>query len=557
MNKYDVFKIVNELTNKISRDNLNRYIKNHFPEIYTFIYEKTKKLDKFIVEDNKNKQISIFERLYCLEHNLDDRPKCKKCNHEYVNGFDKVKNEYRKWCSPKCQASDISCINKVKQTKLKLYCDENFNGKIQAKQTRFKKYGQYHDHDFSEKVKKTKLKHFGNENFVNIEKCKQTRLEKYGDEKYNNVEKNKITRKTHTYESILKNKYVEILMSLDDFILTDKHTIYQWKCKKCGNVFFSSINYNLKKEFGSELLARCINCFPYKHISYSNIEIEISNFIKTFYKESIIRNTFNIIKPQELDIYIPEKKFAIEFDGLYWHSEEEKPDKNYHLNKTLACEKQGIQLIHIFENEWLTKQDIVKSRLKNLLGIYDKTIYARKCQIKEVESNIIKEFQNENHIQGSVNSKVNLGLYYQDELISLITFGKCRFDKKHEWELLRFCNKLGYHIPGAASKLLKHFEINYQPKSLVSYADRRWSQGKVYEKLGFKFSHASTPNYWYWRNPELLESRIKYQKHKLKSLLENFDESKTEVENMIENGYHRIFDCGNLVYEKVYEKWIS
>jgi hypothetical protein len=132
-----------------------------------------------------------------------------------------------------------------------------------------------------------------------------------------------------------------------------------------------------------------------------------------------------------------------------------------------------------------------------------------------------------------------------------MTFGKCRFDKKHEWELLRFCNKLGYHIPGGASKLLKYFERNYNPKSLVSYADRRWSQGKVYEKLGFTFSHASKPDYWYFCNHDIsLKSRIKFQKHKLKELLKTFDETKTEVENMKDNGYNRIFDCGNLVFEK-------
>ena len=191
-----------------------------------------------------------------------------------------------------------------------------------------------------------------------------------------------------------------------------------------------------------------------------------------------------------------------------------------------------------------------------MLGVYDKTVYARKCQIKEVDSKTSKEFQKAKHIQGAVNSKINLGLYYQDELVSLMTFTKCRFDKKHEWELLRFCNKLGYHIPGSASKLLSYFEENYKPTSLVSYADRRWSQGKVYEKLGFKFSHASSPNYWYWKNIEHLQSRVQFQKHKLKGLLENFDESKTEVENMKANGYNRIFDCGNLVYEKIYRSTI-
>ena len=135
-----------------------------------------------------------------------------------------------------------------------------------------------------------------------------------------------------------------------------------------------------------------------------------------------------------------------------------------------------------------------------------------------------------------------------------MTFGKSRFSKNAEWELLRFCNKLGYHIPGGAGKLLKQFERAYSPKSLISYADRRWSRGKLYEALGFKLDHLSPPNYWYWKNIENLQSRIKFQKHKLKNLLEKFDESKSEVENMKDNGYHRIYDCGNLVFEKTYNQ---
>ena len=135
-----------------------------------------------------------------------------------------------------------------------------------------------------------------------------------------------------------------------------------------------------------------------------------------------------------------------------------------------------------------------------------------------------------------------------------MTFGKCRFDKKHEWEMLRFCSKLGYHVPGAASRLLKYFEMTYKPKSLVSYADRRWSQGKLYKVLGFKLNHISAPNYYYLTPFNTLESRIKYQKHKLKNILEKYDENLSEVENMKNNKYFRIFDCGNLVYEKIYEK---
>ena len=162
------------------------------------------------------------------------------------------------------------------------------------------------------------------------------------------------------------------------------------------------------------------------------------------------------------------------------------------------------------------------------------------------------EFQNMNHIQGSVKSKVNVGLYDGEELVSLMTFSHSRFNKNVEWELVRFCNKLGCHIPGSAGKMLKWFERNYHPKSIVSYADRRWSRGNLYEKLGFALDGISPPNYWYIVDGEL-ESRVKYQKHKLKSLLENYDESKSEVQNMKDNGYNRIFDCGNLVYVKRYE----
>ena len=110
-----------------------------------------------------------------------------------------------------------------------------------------------------------------------------------------------------------------------------------------------------------------------------------------------------------------------------------------------------------------------------MLGIYNNTVFARQCKIKEVDSNTSTMFQMQNHIQGNINGKVNLGLFYENELVSLMTFGKCRFDKKHEWEMLRFCNKLGWHIPGAAGKLLRYFERNWKPKFLVSYADRRWS----------------------------------------------------------------------------------
>ena len=259
------------------------------------------------------------------------------------------------------------------------------------------------------------------------------------------------------------------------------------------------------------------------------------------------------IYPQELDIYSVKQNIAVEYNGLYWHSEEYK-DTNYHLNKTELCEKQGIRLIHIFEDEWLYKQEIVKSRLKSILGIIDNKIYARQCIIKEVSFKESNEFLEKNHIQGNCMSKYRYGLYYNNELVSLMTFGakrKSLGSKSEEgcYELLRFCNKLNTNVVGGASKLLKHFIKTHNPKEIISYCDRRWSQGQLYEKLGFKFDHVSKPNYFYVINGKR-ENRFKYRKSEL--IKQGFDKNKTEHEIMLGRKIYRIYDCGTILYKLNY-----
>ena len=184
-----------------------------------------------------------------------------------------------------------------------------------------------------------------------------------------------------------------------------------------------------------------------------------------------MQNDKHLIYPYELDIFSPKYNIAIEYDGLYWHNEK-NVDMNYHLMKTELCENKGIQLIHIFEDEWTDKQDIVKSRLKSIFGVIDNRIYARKCEIKEVSHNESKLFLEKNHIQGNVNSKYRYGLYYNNELVSLMTFGNMRKSlgsktKNECYELLRFCNKLNTSVIGGASKLFKHFiKINYSTTTI-------------------------------------------------------------------------------------------
>jgi len=277
-------------------------------------------------------------------------------------------------------------------------------------------------------------------------------------------------------------------------------------------------------------------------------EQEISDYIRNF-NISLTNNSRDIIKPLELDIFIPSHNIAIEFNGLYWHSEE-YIQNNYHLEKTELCESNGIQLIQIFEDEWINKKDIVKSRLKNILGLTENKIYARKCEIKEVKTKDKSSFLNDNHIQGKCNSKINLGLYYNDELVSLMTFGGLRIvlgskPIKDSYELLRFCNKLDTTVIGGASKLLKYFIKNYQPKEIISYADRRWSSGNLYRNLGFKFIKNTSINYYYIINKNR-EYRFKYRKDIL--VKDGYDMNKSEHDIMLSRGIYRIYDCGSKKY---------
>ena len=280
----------------------------------------------------------------------------------------------------------------------------------------------------------------------------------------------------------------------------------------------------------------------------TNIETktEVFNFIKQYFLSVSSNESINS------DIYIPEKKIAIEYDGVYWHSERMKPDRKYHLNKTNLCEEQGVQLLHIFESEWLNKPDIVKSVILSKLGIFDRRYFARKCSIKEIDPKTKNKFLNENHLQGDDNSSTKLGLFFENELVCVMTFGKRKITGGlPQMEMIRFCNKQNVQVVGGASKLFKHFINNYEFSNIVTYADRRYSNGEFYKKLGFDFKHVSSPNYWYFHyNDDMtLHHRVSFQKHKLEEKLETFDPQLTEYQNMLNNGFNRIWDCGNFVFE--------
>lgn len=477
-----------------------------------------------------------------------------------------------------------SCKEKYKNTCIERYGCDNVSKSDSVKskkvETIIHRYGVenvFQSNEVKEKIKHKNIERYGVENpSLNLEiknkiinKIKATNQEKYGvdfpflkkeireksvkscQKKYGNETYSGSRANLDKTYKFLVDKYKEYVspeFTEDEYIgwTGDNYgKKYKWRCVKCGNIFESHIHSTFLNA------PRCLKCFPILS-GTSRMEEEIYDFMKSLYGGSIERNVRNVISPYELDVYIPDIKLAIEFNGVFWHNEE-NVGSDYHLMKLELCEKQNIRLIHIFEDEWNNKKDIVKDRIKSILGIYEVKIFARKCHIKEVDNKTASDFLDANHLQGRDNSSLRYGLFYKDELVSLITFSKPRFTTKYDYELVRFASKKGFQIIGGCGKLLKFFEKNNKNKTLISYADRRYSNGKLYFSLGFHLIGKSAPNYWWVKN-DIKLSRYQCQKHKLDKLLgSNFNSENSEAENMKNNNYNKIFDCGNLVFVKTME----
>jgi transposase len=254
----------------------------------------------------------------------------------------------------------------------------------------------------------------------------------------------------------------------------------------------------------------------------------------------------SIIAPYELDLVCDDAKLAVEYCGLYWHSEfTGAKTRSYHLDKLKACTDAGYDLITVFESDNLTK---VLALLKSKLRLNTR-IFARNCDVVELTSNEAKTFNDMNHIHGHHGASYHIGLKYKNELVQVLSMGKARFNTAYEWECVRMTCKADITVIGGASKLFEAFKRNKNPQSIITYADRRFGDGKVYENCGFTRVNNSVPNYWYFNrsNPHKLYSRVVFQKHKLKEL-SGYDESLTEWEIMKASRYDRIWDCGNSKY---------
>ncbi len=522
------------LNNKLLYKRLSvEYLTLHYPEVIKHINE----YDLI----NNIKSYSFRQKAYHWINNISSKPTCKYCSNIIPNSrFISISKGYLKECSRECIL--ISKLEKTKTTNIEKYGVENVaqlsNVQEKMKITRVERYGVEHS---------LQSKEISN-------KFKNTCINKYGKDnpwKNKTIINNIKDKKTNKIVNNLKDKY---LLDVKNYSIgtTKKFNkglvkLYCEKCKKEYEISYLKLNYRLSNNIDS-----CILCTPYNPNSNIGLERHFTEILDNLDIKYILRDR-TILNGKEIDIYIPDNKIGFEFNGVYWHSELEKP-KDYHLNKTSLAKTKGIKLVHIWEDSCVNKQDIVKSRILNLLNKNKKSIYARKCTIKKVSSSDSREFLNMNHLQGNVNAAVKLGLYYNDELVSLMTFGKLRKNlgqkaEDNKYELMRFTNKLNTSVIGGASKLFKYFIKEYEPNRVISYADCDWTpneQDNLYTKLGFKYIGHTGLNYW-WVVDGIRENRFKFRKDKL--VREGADPLMTGVDVMHDKGYYRCFGTGNFKYE--------
>lgn len=310
------------------------------------------------------------------------------------------------------------------------------------------------------------------------------------------------------------------------------NTFYPWKHDTCGHEFLHKLS--------NGCVPSCPKCRP-----RSRPEQFVVDYVASLGFD-IRHNDRSLIKPYELDILVPSKSLAIEVNGLYWHHDETHAKPL--LEKTQLVEAQNHQVLHFWDFEIHDKPDIVKSIIASKLGVLQHRIGSRQCELRDVPTRDAKEFLESNHLSGYANSKLKLGLYFKNELVCVATFAKPRFSKEDAIELVRFSTKRGHHVHGALSRLVKHASLHFN-LPIVSFADRRISNGHGYESAGFELVDITTPNYWYVKGAARLP-RYSCMKHKLPELLgESFDINLSEKENMLKAGWLIMKDAGNLKFK--------
>lgn len=555
------------------------------------VYEEVKPVTRCFVVINNIKEVPTCGYCGCY---APIGPNRYKTDHYYKNGF-------RAFCSRKCNAK--GSIEKREKTCIKRYGSKHHMGSSEVRKkisdTNNTRYGAsvyIASKEFQEKYKKEYEEKTGySHHLANpdiIAKRENTNIENHGYKNSFQFSRDKIVQsmiKNHGVESPLQNdeikakvfetnreryKYHSPMMnqevqqkSKDTCMRIYKHKYasrahysekaneYLYDRDKLQSLYDEVGNsHQIAKELGIGSHRTILQALREHDIEIKDHsdkrESEAEKQIRRFLEENgieYIHNTYNIVPPKEIDIYIPDANVAIEYNGVYWHSDVYK-DKWFHQEKSVGCMDKDILLIHVYEDQWVepSTREIIKEKILQKCGQSNKQkVFARKCKVVDVEPVVARHFYLETHIQGYNDSKYNYGLEYNGELIACVSFKK-KQGYNNTFDLVRYATK--QNVVGGFSKLLKHFQRNVSWETIETFASLDYSHGGVYEKTGFENCGITEPNYYYFKGLTRF-SRNKFMKHLLSDLLDNYDEELTEKENMSLHGYTLMYDSGSIKYK--------
>lgn len=501
---------------------------------------------------------------------------CEYCKKEYF--YEKGQQNWKKSANGKGIRADRFCSyecgmnyrkNNSEKTCLKKYGIKNAGGskesieKIKAIRNKNIQNDSNYQNKVNEKRKKTNLQRYGveytSQNETTKLKMKQTNLEKYGEEYFSktNLYKEKIKKTTEQHKLENPNYQQEITNKINNTNLLKygvtrfgasekfKQDIKElWKLKTKAELKdienkrkktclkrYGNENYRGREKLNwKEIIQKGFETKKKNGtLAISKGELELTKYIESLGFKPIKYMLGNNHESArfEIDIYIPDLKIGIEYNGTYFHSIEGPNGKNratYHYKKAKCAQELGISLIQVWEDQWQNNKDLIKSILAARLQVLKNNhIYARQCIVKEISGKQYKNFCIENHIQGYRQASVKLGLFFNNNLVQIASFSKVKNlgkqNRQEEWEWIRGCPASNNLIVGGVSKLFKYFIKTYQPNSILCYADWNLFDGNGYKQLGFKFDGYTGPNKFYITNT-IIPVRINRNPYRYKELKE-------------------------------------
>lgn len=499
--------------------------------------------------------VSLPQRLYHIINNTSTIPGCKTCSKPV--SWNRRYKRYNTYCgNSACPNHDPDVIakklehtdynkatKKRQQTNIERYGVSNYlasqQGLDKSKQTKIEKYGADYTAIEQQHREQTMIERYGVSNYFSIPGIQssiiQIKKQKYGTTS-NNIKRQRTVRDRYGVDNAMQIKYAEYdgLFNNPDWLL-DQHLN--------KNKSFAQISSELNGIDPTALINKVRSAYPDfipTRFPVSTYEHNIVEFLQS-HDIKCLTGDRTTISPYELDIYVPTHKIAIEVCGVYWHSEQQGRDRNYHKRKMELCAKQGIRLITIFSDELDDKTELVYHKLLNILNIDDTTkCFARQCTIINVTTNDKNKFLNANHIQGTGPGSITYGLCYDNKLVAVMSFIK----QDSQFILNRYATSV--RVVGGFSKLLSHFKHNNKWSKIISFADLRWSMGDLYTNTGWILDGVLPPDYTYSPDGKVRIHKFNYRRKYLPKLLKTFDPALSETQNCDNNGILRIWDCGKL-----------